>query len=404
VNEERNESTGGLSVMATLVVLWRRRRLIVGVALAFAGVTVILSLVMPRVYVARASLLPPVNSSPGMMSMPGLESSLSLLGIRDESAATAKLFQQILDSRTLMEAVIEKQGLIDFFQLTNHPKPFAYEQAVLLLRADSDFSVSDAGLIEIAVRFSTPWFAGSKTDESTRKLTADVANALVEQLDLFNREKSLSRAKQTRIYLERQIAENVASIRTMSDDLAVFQRTHGAVALDFQTKALVENAAKLKGNLLAKEVELGVAEQTMTAENPVTESLRSEVQQLRAGLASLQVASPARSGNEPQVDIPASEIPQLQTRLADFERELQAQMLLQAYLNQQFYQAKIQEARDAPTVQILDPAVPPVERSSPKRKLMLVGAILSGAIIGILAAAILEGLSPTRKRLNGAAA
>jgi uncharacterized protein involved in exopolysaccharide biosynthesis len=90
--------------------------------------------------------------------------------------------------------------------------------------------------------------------------------------------------------------------------------------------------------------------------------------------------------------------------LAEFERDLQAQMLLQAYLNQQYYQAKIQEARDAPTVQVLDAAIPPVERASPKRKLMLIGAIVSGAIIGVLAAAILEGMNFPRKRGSGAPA
>ena len=404
MNVDRSEPNDGQSVRATLAVLWRRRRLILGVTLAFAVLTVIVSLIMPRVYVAHASLLPPINTSPGMMSMPGLDASLGLLGIRDESAATAKLFQQILDSRTLMEEVINKQGLIGFYRLTGRPERMAYEQAVMLLRADSDFSVSDAGLIEVAVRFATPWFAGPKADERIRKLAADVANALVEQLDLVNRQKNLSRAKQTRIYLERQIAENVGTIRKMGDVLAEFQRTHGAVALDFQTKALVETAAKLKGDLLAKEVELGVAEQTMTAENPVIEGLRSELDQLRAGLASLQASSPAGSSSGPQVDLPASEIPQLQTRLAEFERDLQAQILLQTYLNQQYYQAKIQEARDAPTVQVLDPAVPPVERSAPKRKLMLIGAIVSGAIIGVLAAAILEGLNLPRKGAAGTAA
>ncbi len=404
MNGNRSDPAGGQSIQDTVGVLWRRRRLIGGVALSFAALTAVVSLVMPRIYVARASLLPPVSSSPGAMSMPGLESSLSLLGIRDESAATAKLFQQILDSRTLMEKVIQKQGLIGFYHLTNRPERLGYEQAVLLLRADSDFGVSEAGLIEIAVRFATPWFAGPKSDETIRKLAADVANALVTELDLMNREKNLSRAKQTRIYLERQLAENVEAIRGLGESVAEFQQTHGAIALDFQTKALVETAAKLKSDLLAKEVELGVAEQTMTSENPVTETLRSEVRQLRAGLASLQTASPGQSGSGPQVDLPASEIPRLQVRLAEFERDLQAQMLLQAYLNQQYYQAKIQEARDAPTVQVLDAAIPPVERASPKRKLMLIGAIVSGAIIGVLAAAIIEGMNLPRKRVSGAPA
>jgi tyrosine-protein kinase Etk/Wzc len=98
------------------------------------------------------------------------------------------------------------------------------------------------------------------------------------------------------------------------------------------------------------------------------------------------------------MDLAAAQIPDLQYQLARYERELKTQVLLQTYLNQQYYQAKIQEASDAPTIQILDPAIPPQERTSPKRKIMLVAGVLSGLIVAAVGIALLETIGSPRRR------
>ena len=90
------------------------------------------------------------------------------------------------------------------------------------------------------------------------------------------------------------------------------------------------------------------------------------------------------------MDLAAAEIPDLQYQLARFERDLRTQVLLQTYLNQQYYQAKIQEASDAPTIQVLDPAVPPQERTSPKRTIMMVAGAMSGLVVAAAGIAFLE--------------
>jgi len=59
-------------------------------------------------------------------------------------------------------------------------------------------------------------------------------------------------------------------------------------------------------------------------------------------------------------------------------RDVKVQETVWGLLNQQYYQAKIQEARDTPTIQVLDEAVPPEMKSKPKRKLLvLVGGFLA---------------------------
>jgi tyrosine-protein kinase Etk/Wzc len=383
-----------------LVIAGRRRRFFLWVVLVFLLGTALLSLIMPRVYNARSTLLPPVQASRSIPGLSEMAAPLGILGLEDQSGVTAKLFAQILRSRTVMEGVVDSQNLLDWFRLRPFPKAVAMERAVTALSGASSFSVNQAGILTVTVSFATGWFAESKSDQRTRQLAADVANQFVQQLDQINREKSLSRAKQTRLYLERQLQENEQSIRALSADLAQFQRGHGAVALDAQTKALITTASELQSRLLAKEVELGVAAQIMTRDNPAQIRLQQEADALRKMLNGMEGAADGAGDSRGQtwMGLAAAEIPDLQYQLARYERELRTQVLLQTYLNQQYYQAKIQEASDAPTIQVLDLAVPPQERTSPKRKIMVVAGAISGLIAAVAGTAFLEMVGSPHRR------
>ena len=68
-----------------------------------------------------------------------------------------------------------------------------------------------------------------------------------------------------------------------------------------------------------------------------------------------------------------SEVPDLEIELMRLEREVEIQTKLYAFLTQQYEESKIQEARDTPTIQILEEANIPIRRYHPKRALMVIG-------------------------------
>jgi hypothetical protein len=90
--------------------------------------------------------------------------------------------------------------------------------------------------------------------------------------------------------------------------------------------------------------------------------------------------SPADDGGSENgnYQVPLIEVPSVGLELARLTRELKIQEAIFEMLTQQYEQAKIQEAKDTPTVQVLDRAVPPEKRSRPKRKIIvLVAGFLS---------------------------
>jgi len=125
------------------------------------------------------------------------------------------------------------------------------------------FLLSKKGLITISAEMPT------------RQLAADVANAYVEALDQVNQEKAVSRARNSRIYIESQLAQTLDKLTQATRRLANFQQQNQAVSLEDQTKSAIERAGELKGQIIAKEVQLGVLRQSMKSANPVVEKLCS---------------------------------------------------------------------------------------------------------------------------------
>ncbi|MDE3224258.1 MAG: lipopolysaccharide biosynthesis protein, partial [Nitrospirota bacterium] len=79
-------------------------------------------------------------------------------------------------------------------------------------------------------------------------------------------------------------------------------------------------------------------------------------------------------------------------------RELKVQETLYAMLTSQYEQAKLAEARDTPTVQVLDPAIPAERKSKPSIRLNMMIAGVLALFVGIFLAFFLEYLGRIRSQ------
>jgi tyrosine-protein kinase Etk/Wzc len=223
-----------------------------------------------------------------------------------------------------------------------------------------------------------------------RHLAAAVADAYAEELDKINKEKSISRAKSSRIYIENQLKKTEKNLKQASEALAQFQEKHKAVSLEEQTKTAIEKAGEVKGRILVKEVELGVMLQTMKPDNPSVVRVQKELDELKKQYQQLQYGDDISLEDQQEFYVPFSAVPEVGLKLAELTREVKVQETVWELLNQQYYQAKIQEARDTPTVQVLDKAVPPERRTKPKRKLLVLVAGTLSLFLTIFWAFVLE--------------
>ena len=92
---------------------------------------------------------------------------------------------------------------------------------------------------------------------------------------------------------------------------------------------------------------------------------------------------------------PIRKLPLLGVEWADLYRRMKIQETVYELLNQQYELARIQEAKEIPTVNVIDPANLPEKKSSPARLpiiVLLTVLSLAGAVVAIVGSERIESL------------
>ena len=358
----KNSFSEEINLLDYLDVIFKRRRMIIRNSLLAGLIMLVLSFLLPKTYTATTTLLPPDEGDQNGLRSLLLNSPVSMFNVPGIPASSSDIFVEILKSRTVAEAVLSKkyksqeteQNLYEIWDIKNQT------DALNHLHEKSTIFANEQGMINISV------------EVHNAELSAQVANAFVEALDEVNREKSFSRAKNSRIYIEEQLKQPAVRLKKATTALADFQSEFKAVDLQAQTRVSIEKAGEIKGTIMAREVELKVALQTLKRDNPIVHRLQTELDELQIQFEHLQFGNSIPFEEQKDYFIPFADVPEVGSRLAEFLRDVKVQETVWQLLNQQFYNAKIQEARDTPTVQVLDAAVQPERRTRPKRKLLVV--------------------------------
>jgi tyrosine-protein kinase Etk/Wzc len=369
--------------METLIkylgIITNYRKLIFYDVLIFTLLGVVISFLLPPKYRASAQILPPPEETEfaGLLGTTGLSipklSRLARGGSFLRGSTPSDLIGAILMSRTIQERVVNACDLMKVYKIKN-----SMERAVKTLAEATKIKVSDEGVVEVSVEAPKP------------KLAADIANAYIEELDRFLKESNMSRGKNMRLFIEKRLATAAEELRAAQESLRVFQERHRVVALDEETKAVIDAYATLKAELLKKEMELGVAQEVSSPENFYVMRIKREIEEFKRQLADIESGRSRGKGFGAGFAVPFSRLPAVSAEYARRLRDYRVQEEIYALLVQQYEQAKILEARDTPTITVLDYARVPERRSFPKRKVIVGLAFILSLLGGVLFAFGLE--------------
>ncbi len=352
------------------IIIFNRIKIIKVTVLSTIFIFLILFFIYPQTYRANVTILPPEGSSHlnGFASILGGENFSNLM-MGSSNGANSQLYMEILKSRTAALYVIKKNNLQSFFGENN------IYRAAGELDKNLNVSVSKERIISLSVNVSTslfPFFTNQ--GDSVRKLAASISNNFVEALDKINREKLTSKAKDTRIFIGNQLKQTKMRLDSVENALMLFQQKNKAVSLPEQVNAAIDAAAKLKSEIMKTEIEIGMVEPNLRADNKYLMLLKEKLKQLRDQYSKMEMGSR-------DYLIAFNEAPELGKQLANLLREVKIQNEVYSMLQQEYYKEQIQESKDIPTVQILDPAIPPLNPSSPRT---IFSSILGGVFVFIL--------------------
>src|SRR5881628_2146389 len=367
-------------------VIWKRRRLIGGLFAVSVLIAMVVSLLMPKIYESTATLLPSLDSKDGaglgaLLAATGAGGAAQSLGISlpGAPATPTDLFVAMLKSRIMADEVIRKLNLRDLYEAKT------MQDTRKALEGDTKITVTKEKVIKITVEAKSP------------QLASDIANFYVANLDHLNQTLNVSKAGQNRAFIERRLGETQVNLVKAEEALKDFQTKNKTVAVEAQSKAMIEAAAMIQGQITAQEVQLQVMSSYLSPDNPELSRVRSSIEELKKQLYLLE------SGKGGKGMLPGDRlhpamvtVPGLALDYGRLLRELKVQETLYTLLTSQLEQAKLVEARDTPTVQVLDPAIPAERKSKPSIRLNMVIAGVLALFVGIFLAFFLEYLERIR--------
>lgn len=357
---ERKVDQGEQSEFDTLgflLLLARNMRLLVGAPIAVGIMAVAVSYLVPNTYRATTKLLPPQQSQSGAAAL------LSQLGgVANMAAGVAgiknpnDLYVGMLKSRTVADELIKRFDLINAYDTDS------IEKARTRLEDSTTVKAGKDGLITIDV------------EDGDQKRVALMANAYSDALMQLTKRFAITEASQRRLFLEKQLEICKSNLAQAEIRMKQSMHTSGVSSVESDSRAIMATIGRLRAQVSAKEIEIGSLRSVMTEANPTFKLADEELRSLRAELSKLENGRPGLSGNKPVTPAGLENIKIL--------RDVSYYEMLYELLAKQYEIARLDELKDAATIQVLDPAVEPERKFKPKRAIV---GVLATLVTGLLA-------------------
>ena len=369
-----------------LLLFWTNRRLILKNTIIVAFISLIISLLLPKWYASKAVVL---SSGAGKFNF---LSSISPIPVANFGLSTINEdinnFIAILQSRTVKEYMVNKFNLVERYNQRD------IEYAMEAFEEKMELEVTEEGTLEISIIDKDPIVAKQMVSE------------VLIMLDQINQNIGMEAGRYNREFLEKRLNQNENNLEKAELDLKIFQEKTGIIDLVAQLSSTMQMSAQAYNSifdayteLYAKKIEtetqLAVAKTTLSINNPTLMQLEKllneqtfQLEQLMIELdAKLQYLlssiTPTQVDNIPNIEFSVSfnSLPSLGLENARLIREVKMQSTIQEILIPQYEQAKLEETKNIPTLQLIDKPKVAINKAKPKRALIVIGSTLMSILV-----------------------
>ena len=369
-----------------LLLFWTNRIFFIKNTIIVAFISLIISLLLPKWYASKAVVL---SSGAGKFNF---LSSISPIPVANFGLSTINEdinnFIAILQSRTVKEYMVNKFNLVERYNQRD------IEYAMEAFEEKMELEVTEEGTLEISIIDKDPIVAKQMVSE-----------ALI-MLDQINQNIGMEAGRYNREFLEKRLSQNENNLEKAELDLKIFQEKTGIIDLVAQLSSTMQMSAQAYNSifdayteLYAKKIEtetqLAVAKTTLSINNPTLMQLEKllneqtfQLEQLMIELdAKLQYLlssiTPTQVDNIPNIEFSVSfnSLPSLGLENARLIREVKMQSTIQEILIPQYEQAKLEETKNIPTLQLIDKPKVAINKAKPKRALIVIGSTLMSILV-----------------------
>jgi uncharacterized protein involved in exopolysaccharide biosynthesis len=359
-----------ISLLDILVLMAGHKRFIMRFVLGAAVLATAVSFLLPVRYEAKILLLPPQQNSSlgstllgqlGNMGSLGALASLASgsLGIKNP----ADMYVSLLTSRTVEDAMIHRFDLTKEYhkkRMSDARKEFESRTTVVAGNKD--------GLIRISVEDHDP------------KRAAELANGYVDEFRNLSASLAITEAARRRLFFEQQLQQAKDNVAKAEEAMKKTQQSTGVLQIDSQARALIESAAVLRAQVVAKQVQIESMRSFAAEDNP---RLILAKQELAALQAQLDRVAGSQHDTGSDINLSKGRVTQSGMEYLNRLRDLKYSETIFGLLAKEFEVAKLDEAREGAIVQVVDAAVPPDKKSFPPRLLIVIAVTIFAFFVAV---------------------
>lgn len=329
---------------------------------------IVIAFVLPKTYSASLSVMPPQQKGSGgaAAALAALGGDLSLTG-GVGGKSNEELYVALMRSESIVRALDQRFQLRSRYHFETHKQLQLAFPSIVKAVADKK-----SGLISVEASDKDPQFA------------ATLANALIEELAKILSRLSVTEAQQRLDFYEKQLKQTQENLIKADQSLQQLQEKSGVVAIDKQSEALLTSIAQIRARIAEREVQMQVLLRTLTTQHPDVQRLTIEINGLRAEMQRLersrQNGQDSSEANTTIRELSAERIPGLAADYIRARREVKFNEALLESMLKQYEVAKLDVAKEGPSLQVVDRALPPESKSKPKRA----SIILMGMVLGLV--------------------
>ncbi|WKZ70505.1 MAG: Wzz/FepE/Etk N-terminal domain-containing protein [Melioribacteraceae bacterium] len=368
IQEQKMTGSPLVEFVTTIV---RYRYFLVIFILSITIIATVYALVAPKWYKSTSVVLAAEQSSllgslGGLSSIvKGFSASSGLASLTGNTETDRYL--AILQSSTVYDNVIKKFNLREVYEMEDD----YYEKLVKELQGNVNMEVGDEGQLIISVY------------DKDKQRAADMANYFVDQLNEVNTRMHVFNAKANREFIEKRYFKNLADIDSLEYAMRDFQEKYGVIAVPEQLKTTVTAMAAMYGQLVEKQLELKVLEQSLNENHPLVSISKAQVNELEKRINSMSTTGSKMTDDDVNLLIPFRQAPELGRNYLKIYRDLEIQYEILEFVTPLYEQAKVEEVRNTPSVLVLDYAGPAERKAKPKGTIYLAVSFVISLLLGL---------------------
>ncbi len=373
-------------VFELLRVILKNRIAILGLVLVVGSAAVIYSFVTPKIWRSSVAFYTIGSNTVNLgLDIPGLGGIAGdLMEAQRDSDAYKSL--AVMKSDSFTEDVIRRFDMFSFFKLADKDPLTNMDNALMKMKNLVLFDYGGkTSLITVSV------------ETNSKTLSMKIAKYYYQKLDTYNREQKVTKGKRNRIFLENRVTQLRMEIDSLLTANREFQSKYKTIDFREQSETLIKTYSTLVADKMKLDIQIELAQANYGKGSPLLADLETQRNALSKQIREMENKE---TSLKPEYLLSLSSIPSIGQQLAQLNLSLDIAQKLYQSLYPQYEEAKLEELRDVPTLELLDTPREAGLRARPRRAMICIVAVFFAFFLGTVLAIIKETIINSRERID----